>query len=90
MVPPTSIVGHYLLPDLTVLRAEYQAAMGVARGNAALDRLPVTGWYCVFDMRDEGCTDGFVCQFDLPDGSVRSVDFEARHIKHVLHQRKAV
>jgi hypothetical protein len=89
-LPTTSIVGYYVLPNLTVLRAEYQVSMGIAAGNQAVDSLPVTGWYCVHDMRFEGCSDGFICQYDLPNGDVRSADFSARHIKRVLHQRKTV
>ena len=76
-VPPASLVGWRVIPSLTVLRAKLHKDLGIAAGNRSADAIPAAGWTVAFDMRDDGCTDGFVCQRTDPDGKVHSVLWNA-------------
>lgn len=82
-IPPTSIVGWKVIPDVSKLRVEYKREMGQQAGNYAADALPIDGWRCVFDLRDDGLTDGFVCEFTKPDGCVMSLSWNASQIRSV-------
>lgn len=76
-----SLVGWKVIPCITELRAQFHRRMGIAAGDRAADALPLRGWLVVFDMREDGCADGFVCQHADPDGSVRSVVWDADEIQ---------
>ena len=75
------VTGWTVIPDLAVLRAEYRATMGREAGNRATDQLSAKGWRVVFDLRLDGCPDGFVCEMDRADGSVVSVVWSASQVR---------
>ena len=87
-VPTTSLVGWRVLPSLVTLRAKLHADLGHAAGDRAADAIPVQGWTVAFDMRDDGCRNGFVCARTDPDGRVHSVLWDADDI-HGFYPPKA-
>ena len=83
---PADITGLTVIPDLSVLRPEYEARLGQQAGNLAADALPIRGWYVAYDMRSDGI-ECFICEREKPDGSIQSVSWDARHIRRVCRPR---
>jgi hypothetical protein len=82
-LPSGSLVGWIVIPDLHILRGEYQRDMGQQRGDYAANATPADGWRVAFDLRDDGLHDGLVCERANLDGSVASVVWDAQHITGV-------
>lgn len=81
-VPPdTDAKGWRVIPDLTALRAKFQNEMGRQAGWYAAERISAAGWRVVFDLRQDGLSDGFICERKKPDGSVASVAWDAKFIR---------
>jgi hypothetical protein len=87
-VPPGSLVGWRVIPSLLILRAKFHMRLGFNAGDRAADAIPVQGWFVAFDMRDDGCKDGFVCERTDPNGKVNSVSWDANEI-HGFYPPKA-
>lgn len=85
---PPNLTGWTTIPDLNALQAELCAQLGRQRGHYAVASIPADGWRAVFDLRLDGCSDGFVCERNNPDGTVASVCWESKSIKAVYPPRK--
>lgn len=68
----SKLVGARIHINLPGLRSAYQRDMGMTRGNAAADRLPVV-WRCVYDDRADGGKPSIIVAHTKPDGDDLSI-----------------
>lgn len=86
-IPSPDVTGWRVIPDVTALRQKLQRLEGQQRGNYSADAIKVDGWRVVFDLRQDGLADGFVCERPNPDGSVASVVWDADDIRRFYPPR---
>lgn len=83
----SNLVGARIILELSALRPHYQRVMGRARGDAAVDRLPVDGWRCVFDDRADGGRPCIIIAYTKPDGNDLTSCMEMKYIRSAYPAR---